>query len=291
MFMENTMIFRSVKEVRFSKLLSFIIPTYLTSLFNTVYTIVDGIFVSEYVGTNALAAINIVYPIVNILTGIALVFASGGSSIAALHMGAGEKEEADRSLSSSFFFSILLGSLISIIILFNLTSMLSLLGARDATMRDCQIYALFWLLGTPIVIGKELFTYFIRADGSPSYSFATALAGDLQKTRSLCLPLPFYSAHDHLCPDMASGAAGRILLCKSGIFRIFTCRIRYADLWSRLPFLRFQYFLCNPLYVLWQRSSVRMHYLFTIFCLIDRFSSASAGEIRPGRSLVRHAGC
>jgi putative MATE family efflux protein len=177
MFMENTMIFRSVKEVRFSKLLSFIIPTYLTSLFNTVYTIVDGIFVSEYVGTNALAAINIVYPIVNILTGIALVFASGGSSIAALHMGAGEKEEADRSLSSSFFFSILLGSLISIIILFNLSSILSLLGARESTMRDCQIYALFWLLGTPIVIGKELFTYFIRADGSPSYSFATALAG------------------------------------------------------------------------------------------------------------------
>lgn len=64
--MENTLIFASEKEVQFGKLLKFIIPTYLTSLFNTVYTIIDGIFVSAYVGTNALAAINIVYPIVNL---------------------------------------------------------------------------------------------------------------------------------------------------------------------------------------------------------------------------------
>ena len=82
--MENTLIFASEKEVRFGTLLKFIIPTYLTSLFNTVYTIIDGIFVSAYVGTNALAAINIDYPVVNVLTGIALVFATGGSAVAAL---------------------------------------------------------------------------------------------------------------------------------------------------------------------------------------------------------------
>lgn len=46
--MENTLIFASEKEVRFGTLLKFIIPTYLTSLFNTVYTIIDGIFVSAY---------------------------------------------------------------------------------------------------------------------------------------------------------------------------------------------------------------------------------------------------
>ena len=89
--MENTLIFSSDEEVRFGKLLKYIIPTYLTSLFNTVYTIIDGIFVSAYVGTDALAAINIVYPLVNVLTGIALAFATGGSAVAALHIGGGEK--------------------------------------------------------------------------------------------------------------------------------------------------------------------------------------------------------
>ena len=53
------------EEMRFGQVVRFILPTYLTSLFSTLYTIVDGIFVSAYVGTNALAAINIVYPIVN----------------------------------------------------------------------------------------------------------------------------------------------------------------------------------------------------------------------------------
>lgn len=175
--MENVSIFNSEKEVQFEKLLRYIIPTYLTSLFNTVYTIIDGIFVSAYVGTNALAAINIVYPIVNVLTGIALVFAAGGSAVAALHIGGNRENAANRSFSVSVTASILLGSLMSLGVLLHLSGILHLLGATNLTMSDCKIYALWWLLGTPVVMGKELFTYFIRVDGAPAYSFATALSG------------------------------------------------------------------------------------------------------------------
>ena len=166
--MENTLIFSSEEEVRFGKLLKYIIPTYLTSLFNTVYTIIDGIFVSAYVGTDALAAINIVYPLVNVLTGIALAFATGGSAVAALHIGGGRKNRADRSFSGSIAASILLGSSFSLIIILNLSKILTLLGATDLTMADCKIYALWWLWAAPVVVGKELFTYFIRVDGSPT---------------------------------------------------------------------------------------------------------------------------
>lgn len=175
--MENALIFASEKEVQFGKLLKFIIPTYLTSLFNTVYTIIDGIFVSAYVGTNALAAINIVYPIVNVLTGIALVFATGGSAVAALHIGGNRKEEANHAFSVSSVAAVLLSCLISLIVLTNLSTILSLLGATDVTIAGCKTYALWWLWATPVVIGKELFTYFIRVDGSPAYSFVTALSG------------------------------------------------------------------------------------------------------------------
>ena len=177
--MEYTLIFTSEKEVRFGKLLKFIIPTYLTSLFNTVYTIIDGIFVSAYVGTDALASINIVYPIVNVLTGIALVFATGGSAVAALHIGGNRKTEADRSFSVSTVAAILLGCLISLLVLANLSAILSLLGATDITIAGCKTYARWWLLAAPVVIGKELFTYFIRVDGAPTYSFLTALSGGI----------------------------------------------------------------------------------------------------------------
>lgn len=124
--MENILIFDSEKQVRFKKLLRYIIPTWLTSLFNTVYTIIDGIFVAACVGTDALATINIVYPIVNVLTGISLIFAAGGSAVAALHIGGNRKNEASCSFSVSVTASILLGSLVSLGILLHLSGILNI---------------------------------------------------------------------------------------------------------------------------------------------------------------------
>lgn len=177
--MDKVMLFSCAKEVRLSKVLYFIIPTYLTSLFSTLYTIVDGIFVSSYVGTNSLAAINIVYPLVNILTGIALMFATGGSAVAALLIGGQKYDEANNTFSMSILFSVLAGCLVSIIVFINLDNVLYILGASPNTIADCRIYAFWWLIATPLVIMKELFTYFIRVDGSPTYSFFTALAGGI----------------------------------------------------------------------------------------------------------------
>lgn len=132
--MEKTLIFSSASEVRFRAVLRFIVPTYLTSLFNTLYTIVDGIFVSSYVGTNALAAINIVYPIVNVLYGIALIFATGGSAVAALLIGSRREEEANRAFSVSLICSLLLGCGISLLFGLNLSPVLDWLGDRKSVV-------------------------------------------------------------------------------------------------------------------------------------------------------------
>lgn len=177
--MNPTIQFQNEKEIRFITVLRFILPTYLTYLFNTLYTIVDGIFVSNYAGNNALAAINIVYPLVNILFGIALAFAAGGSSLMVISMGSNDKNQADRLFSVSFIFSFLLGGIFAAIVLGNLSPILVFLGATTKTMTNCKIYAYLWLFGFPAVIGKELFTNFIRVDGSPVWSFAVALSGGL----------------------------------------------------------------------------------------------------------------
>lgn len=177
--MKNQLIFTSEKEVRFGKVLRFILPTYLTSLFNTLYTIVDGIFVSHYVGTNALAAINIVYPIVNILTGIALIFATGGSAMSAISIGANQKKRAGQEFTLSMVLSLSTGIAASALMFLFLPRLLVFLGATDSTFSDCNIYAIIWLAGVPAVIGKELFAYFIRADGSPGYSFLLSVVGGI----------------------------------------------------------------------------------------------------------------
>ena len=167
------------KQVRFGKVVKFILPTYLTSLFNTLYTIVDGIFVSACVGTNALAAINIVYPIVNILTGIALAFATGGGAFAAISLEAGQKEKAGRQFSVCLMMTLLVSGLAAGGMALCLPQLLTFLGATPLTMADCRVYAMIWLIGVPAVVGKELCTYFIRADGSPGYGFLVAAAGEI----------------------------------------------------------------------------------------------------------------
>ena len=168
-----------MKKIRFTKLLKFIVPTYLTSLFNTVYTIIDGIFVSTYVGTNALASINIVYPIVNVLTGIALVFATGGSSVTALvHWRKTEKRKQTAPFLPASFAAILLDASFPWWFL-RISQQFWPYSVQPPWQLQCKTYARWWLLAAPVVIGKELFTYFIRVDGAPTYSFITALSGGI----------------------------------------------------------------------------------------------------------------
>ena len=121
--MEKTLIFQSVNEIRLKKLLR-------------------GIFVSAYVGTNALAASNVVYPLVNILYGIALAFATGGSALAALHIGGKKNDEASRTFSISMTAAIVIGALVSALILFRLPVILQMLGATSLLMADCKAYLL-----------------------------------------------------------------------------------------------------------------------------------------------------
>lgn len=177
--MRKELIFEKAGEVRFGKIVKFIIPTYLTALFTTLYTIVDGIFVSAYVGTDALAAVNIVYPMINILTGTALIFAVGGSSWAAIYLGRKENETANQLFMFCVKVNLAVGIFISVIIWLCLHEILQFSGATRVTEEYCEIYIKIWLAGTAAVMLKEVFVYFIRADGRPGYSFAISAAGGI----------------------------------------------------------------------------------------------------------------
>lgn len=219
--------FNSVEYVRFIKVLKFIVPTYLTSLFTTLYTIVDGIFVSRYVGTNALAAINIVYPIVNILTGIALIFAVGGSSLVGISIGAKHIEKSNKEFSICIIWSLLIGAIISSIMLLGLNPILKALGATPSIMESCKIYALIWLISFPGVICKEVFTYFIRIDGSPSSSFIFSLFGGIL---NIILDYIFIG-------KMGMGIMGAGLATILGI--LLTCVLGIYYFWKKNNILKF----------------------------------------------------
>ncbi len=82
------------KEFTLSSLIKFTLPTIIMLVFVATYTIVDGIFVSRFVGTTALSAINIVFPLINILIGLGIMLGTGGSAIIGRKLGEGKEEEA-----------------------------------------------------------------------------------------------------------------------------------------------------------------------------------------------------
>ena len=76
------------------KLLRFAMPTVIMMVFTSIYSMVDGIFVSRFVSADALTAVNIVYPMIFIVTGIGIMFSTGGSACVGKTMGEGNEEAA-----------------------------------------------------------------------------------------------------------------------------------------------------------------------------------------------------
>ena len=86
------------KDFRFFSLLRFALPTMIMMVFMSLYTIVDGIFISRLVGTDALSATNIVYPVLNLVIAIGVMLATGGSAIIAKRWGGKDAGSAGRLL-------------------------------------------------------------------------------------------------------------------------------------------------------------------------------------------------
>lgn len=103
------------KDFNTGSLLKFAFPTISMMLFMGLYTIVDTIFVSRFVNTNALSAINIVCPVINLIVGLGTMIATGGSAIVARKMGAGEPKRAKQDFTLLILFGFILGVVIFIL--------------------------------------------------------------------------------------------------------------------------------------------------------------------------------
>lgn len=103
------------QDFTIKSLLKFAFPTMLTMVFMGLYTIGDTIFVSRFVNTDALSAINIVTPVINLIVGLGTMLATGGSAIIARKMGEKKLKDASQDFTLIVFFGAMLGILIAII--------------------------------------------------------------------------------------------------------------------------------------------------------------------------------
>lgn len=167
------------KKVTLTSLIKYTLPTVIMMMFFSLYTIVDGMFISRFVGANALSSTNIVYPVINILIGIGVMFATGGSAIVAKTMGENKNEEAREYFTLITISTIIVGIVVEIICIVFINDIIYALGSTKSLFFYCKEYLFFMIIFTPFIILKLYFDYFLVTAGVPNLGLLSSVAGGI----------------------------------------------------------------------------------------------------------------
>ncbi len=124
----------------YTKLLLFTLPTICMMIFTSIYTIVDGFFISNYVGKTAFAAVNLIWPALMILASLGFMVGSGGSAIVARLLGEKKQKEANQVFTMMFIFTLILGIITSILGCLATPMVAKLLKASEDMFDTCVLY-------------------------------------------------------------------------------------------------------------------------------------------------------
>ena len=162
----------------YGKLLRFTLPSICMMVFTSIYGVVDGLFVSNFVGKTPFAAVNLVMPFVMILGGMGFMIGTGGTALVSKLLGEGKQEEAHRTFSMLVLFTLLLGAVLSAVGILTMPAVSRLLGASDAMMADCILYGRIVTGFTFAFMLQNVFqSFFIAAEKPRLGLFVTVAAG------------------------------------------------------------------------------------------------------------------
>lgn len=165
------------KEKINTLLLSFAIPCVISMLINSVYNIVDQIFIGKGVGTLGNAATNVIFPLVIIANAISGLIGNGASANLSLRLGEKKEDEAKKCIGSAITLTIIVSIVFSIIIYLLLPNLVYLLGCTENVYHYALDYGIIILIGAPFMITYSAIASIIRADGSPKYSMILLVVG------------------------------------------------------------------------------------------------------------------
>lgn len=162
----------------YRKLLKFVAPSAVMMMFTSIYGVVDGLFVSNYVGKVPFAAINLVMPFIMILGGIGFMIGTGGSALVSKTLGEGDREKANRYFTMMIYLSLICGAAASVIGFVFIRPISYLLGATDTMIGDCVEYGRMIFLFTTAFMMQNVFQSFLVTAEKPRLGLlATVGAG------------------------------------------------------------------------------------------------------------------
>lgn len=160
----------------YKKLLHFTLPSIFMMIFTSIYGVVDGFFVSNFVGKTPFAAVNFIMPFLMILGAAGFMFGTGGSALISKTMGEGDDQKAHSLFSLFIYVSILCGIIIAAAGFAFIRPVAVLLGAQDTMLEDCVIYGRIILLALPAFLLQYEFQSFFVTAGKPQLGLAVTVA-------------------------------------------------------------------------------------------------------------------
>lgn len=160
----------------YKKLIRYVLPSIFMMIFTSLYSIIDGFFVSNFVGKSAFAAINLMMPIIMGVSTIGFMLGTGGSAIVSKTLGEGDKGKANKYFSMIVYIAIFLGIVFSIIGFFVSKPIAIRLGAEGSLLENSVIYAQLLFIFIPLYMLQVMFQSFFVVAEKPHYSLRITLA-------------------------------------------------------------------------------------------------------------------
>lgn len=161
-----------------SRLLRFTVPSIVMMIFSSIYSVVDGFFVSNFVGKTPFAAVNFIMPFLMILGTVGFMFGTGGSALVAKTLGEGDKERANKYFSLFVYLSAAIGVIIAILGIVFIEPVAKLLGAEGEMLENCVLYGRTVLVALPFfMLQMEFQSFFVTAEKPKVGLSVTVAAG------------------------------------------------------------------------------------------------------------------
>lgn len=162
----------------YKKLLKFVFPSITMMVFTSIYSVVDGLFISNFTGKTPFAAINLIIPFTMILGAIGFMFGTGGSALVAKTLGEGERSRANSIFSLLVYSGIVTGVILSVLGLIFIEPIARFIGAEDNMISYCVEYGSILLLSLPAFMLQNMFQSFMVTAEKPTMGLVlTVIAG------------------------------------------------------------------------------------------------------------------
>lgn len=159
----------------YKKLIKFTLPTIIMMIFTSIYGVVDGIFVSNCVGSDAFAAVNLIMPAIMILGTIGFMMGTGGSALVSKTIGEGDKDKANRYFSMLIYLLAIIGFIFTVFGVIIVEPMAKLLGADENMLQNCVVYGRTLLIFLVPFCLQNAFQSFLIVAEKPTFGLIISI--------------------------------------------------------------------------------------------------------------------